>query len=115
MAFACVDDGVAVFAHHLQQALDRLDGRAREREVVAHLVDVAADAAEIGLHVDDDERGVHRRQAAVEGPAVGLGNDEALAHRDTPSSTGAPRRLWRGEHVHTRISKVSTYGTALNR
>ena len=50
-----------------QHALDRLDRRARERKVVAHLVDIAAVAAEIRLHVDDHERGVFGAQIAVEG------------------------------------------------
>jgi hypothetical protein len=76
MAFAGVDDVVARFAHRRQYGLDRCYGRAREREVVAHLVDVAADAAEIGLHVDDDERGVVRREAAVIRPGIGIGGDE---------------------------------------
>ena len=58
-----------------EHALDRLDRRARERDVVAHRVDVAAGAAEVGLHVDDDEAGVGRREVAVEGPGVGVGGD----------------------------------------
>ena len=59
VALARVDDVVA--AARACAASTRLIGsmrRAREREVVAHLVDVAALAAEVGLHVDDDERGV---------------------------------------------------------
>ena len=75
MAFAGVDDVVALVAHRRQQPLDRLDRRARQRQVVAHLVDIAADAAEIGLHVDDDQRGVVGPQVAVVGPGVGLGLD----------------------------------------
>jgi hypothetical protein len=80
VAFAGVDDVKTLRAHHREQLLDRLDRRPREREVIAHLVDIAADAAEIGLHVDDDERGVLRPQVAVVGPGVGLGFDEALGH-----------------------------------
>src|ERR1700746_460527 len=43
-----------------ERTLDRLDRRTGERQVVAHLVDIAADTAEIGLHVDDDQRRVLR-------------------------------------------------------
>ena len=80
MAFAGVDDVKALGAHGREQLLDRLDRRSRQREVVAHLVDIAADAAEIGLHVDDDERGVLRPQVAIVRPGIGLGLDVALGH-----------------------------------
>jgi hypothetical protein len=64
-----VDDVVALAPHGAHDRADRLDGRAGQREVVAHRVDVAADAAEVGLHVDDDQRRVLRAQVAVERPA----------------------------------------------
>ena len=60
---------------------DRLDRRAGQREVVAHAVDIAALAAEIGLHVDDDQRRVVGAQVAVPGPGVGVGGDVMLGHR----------------------------------
>ena len=80
VSFAGMDDVKALCAHHREQLLDRLDRRARQREVVAHLVDIAADAAEIGLHVDDDERGVFRAQVAIIGPGIGFGFQVALGH-----------------------------------
>src|SRR5208282_1457246 len=60
MAFAGMKDMEAIGARRSKRAPDRLDRRARQREVVAHLVDIAADAAEIGLHVDDDQDSVLR-------------------------------------------------------
>jgi hypothetical protein len=45
MALAGVKDVIAPGAHGREQALDRRDGRAREGDVVAHLVDVAARTA----------------------------------------------------------------------
>jgi len=80
MSLARVKDVVALGAHRGQHALDRLDRRAGEGEIVAHLVDVAADAAEIGLHVDDDEGRVRGPQVAVIGPRIGIGRDIALGH-----------------------------------
>ena len=65
MALARVDDVVALRAHGREQRLDRLDRRPRQREIVAHLVDIAALAAEIGLHVDDDEAVFSGRQSPL--------------------------------------------------
>ena len=96
-------------------ALDRLDRRAREREVVAHLVDIAADAAEVGLHVDDDERGVLRPQVAVVGPGIGIGLHVTLGHASPSrlylvmlSSAGAPTSVRFGEQVMIMMSSVRT-------
>ncbi len=70
VALARVHDVVALGPHRGQDAADRLDRRAGQRQVVAHLVDVAALAAEIGLHVDDDQRpcspGAGRRCTATD-------------------------------------------------
>ncbi len=88
MALAGVEHVEALLPHRLEQALDWLDGRACEREVVAHLVDIAADAAEIGLHVDDHERGVLRPQIAVIGPRIRLGLDVAVGHEPISASLG---------------------------
>ena len=60
-----------------ERPLDRLYRRPGERQVIAHLVDIAADAAEIGLHVDDDERGIVGPQRPVERPRIGVGRDGA--------------------------------------
>src|SRR5271165_4915808 len=73
MPLAGVDDGIALGARRREQRLDRLDRRACQREVVAHGVDVAALAAKIGLHVDDDDGGVVWPPVAVPGPGVGVG------------------------------------------
>ena len=82
MSLAGVEDVVALGAHGGEHAADRLDRRAGERQVVAHLVDIAAGAAEIGLHVDDDERRVVGAESAVKGPGIGVGRYEDLARRD---------------------------------
>ena len=58
MAFAGVDDVVTLGAHGGEHRLDRRDGRLHQRQVVAHVVDVTALAAEIRLHVDDDQSAV---------------------------------------------------------
>ncbi len=68
MAFAGMDDGEAQRAHRGEQRLDRLDGRTGQCQVVTHAVHVAADAAEIGLHVDHDQGCVVRMQLTVPGP-----------------------------------------------
>ena len=112
MSLAGVDDVKALLAHHREQLLDRLDRRAGQRQVIAHLVDIAADAAEIGLHVDDDERGVLRAQIAIIGPRIGFGFDVALGHGLAPayrvmdSSAGAPVSVRFGEQVMIMIASV---------
>ena len=114
VALAGVDDVKALRAHRRQQLLDRLDRRAGQRQVVAHLVDIAADAAEIGLHVDDDQRGVLRAQVAVIGPRIGFGFQIALGHgtvslvgyRVIDSSAGAPVSVRFGEQVMIMIASV---------
>ena len=119
MAFAGVDDVEALGARGGERALDRLDRRAGQRQVVAHLVDIAADAAEIGLHVDDDQRGVLRTQIAVIRPGIGIGGDVALRRSCFPcvpigacaylvidSSAGAPISVRFGEQVAIMISSV---------
>jgi hypothetical protein len=91
VAFARVDHHVAAFAHGAQQAADRRDRRAGQRQVVAHRIDVATDAAEVGLHVDDDQRRVRRPQVAVEGPGVGRGGDGGH-FASSPSGSGSGPR-----------------------
>ena len=86
MALAGVEDVEAFLSRCLEHALDRLDRRAREREIVAHLVDIAADPAEIGLHIDDDECGILRPQVAVIRPRIGIGFYVAFGHQERPRS-----------------------------
>ena len=122
MALAGVDDVEALGARGGKRALDRLDRRAGERQIVAHLVDIAADAAEVGLHVDDDQRRVLRTQIAVIGPGIGIGRDITLGgdallgrvhdftssatYRVIDSSAGAPMSVRLGEQVAIMISNV---------
>lgn len=73
MAFAGMDDVVALGPHRCQHRLDRLDRRAHQRQIIAHMIDITAGAAEIGLHVDDDECGIIRTPIAVIGPGIGIG------------------------------------------
>jgi len=70
MAFAGMNDVKALRARGGERARDRLDRRAGERKVVAHFVDVATDAAEIGLHVDDHQRGIFRSKVSVIRPGI---------------------------------------------
>ena len=56
MSLARVHDVIALRAGGGEHVLNRPDRRAGQRQVVAHLVDVAALAAEVGLHVDDQAR-----------------------------------------------------------
>ena len=90
-----------------------LDRRAGEREVITHLIDIATDTQDIGLHVDDDHGGVRWPQVAVPRPGIGAGVDKSLGHapvsyRVTPSSPGAPRTLCSGEQVAIIRARVRT-------
>ena len=80
MTLAGMDDVETLRPHHREQPFDRFDRRPHQRQIVAHLVDIAADAAEIGLHVDDDQRSVLRAQIAIIGPRIRFGFDETLGH-----------------------------------
>ena len=128
MAFAGVEDVEALCPRGGERAPDRVDRRARQRQVVAHLVDVAADAAKVGLHVDDDQHGVLRAEVAIVGPEIGIGGDIALRQAALfkrwlghclylviDSSAGAPTKVRLGEQVAIMISSVKMYGAALNR
>lgn len=84
VAFSGMNNGEAERPHHRQQCLDRLDGRTGQRKVVTNAVDVAADATEVGLHVDDDQRGVVRMQLPVPGPRVGRRCNMTFTHGITP-------------------------------
>ena len=101
-------------AQGLEHALDGPDAGAGEGDVVAEQLDVAALAAEVGLHVDDDEGGVLGAEVAVVGPGVGIGGDERrsidrlLRQRPMTSSAGWPARLRRAELVATMMTSVRT-------
>ena len=99
MAFARMDDVIAAGAHGRHHGADRLDRRTCQRQIVAHRVDIAADAAKVGLHVDDDERRRCRSQTSVEWPRVGSRADREarvlhLRHRihSAASRCASPNR-----------------------
>src|SRR5882724_328753 len=80
MSLAGVKDMEALAAHYGEHSCDRLDRRTGKAQIASHAVDIAADAAEIGLHVDDDQRRVRRPKIAVIGPGIRIGRDIALGH-----------------------------------
>src|ERR1039458_8799353 len=83
-----MDDMIAFCAHRGEHRLDRYDRGAREREVISHLVDIAAVTAKIGLHVDDDEHRIGRTETPVEGPGIGIGgNMQLFSHKSWLPST----------------------------
>ena len=91
MALARVHDVIAAGARGVEDTLDRRDRRAGQRQVVAHLVHVAALAAEVGLHVDDEHDGVLRTQVAVVRPGIGIGFDEPRHWNVTGCASRTPR------------------------
>ena len=115
MALAGVEDVIALGAHRGEQRGDRLDRRAGEREVVAHRVDIAALSAEVGLHVDDDERGVFRPPVAVIGPRIGIGGDRRHVQRTIDSSPGMSRAERLALEVAIMMMSVRMYGAALKK
>src|SRR5271155_6016204 len=72
MSLTGMDDAVTFRPHGVEHRSDWIDRRLCQRQVVAHLVDITALAAKIGLHVDDDQCGVFRREFAVKRPRVGV-------------------------------------------
>jgi hypothetical protein len=70
-----VEDRKAPRSQSTENLPNRLDARPGERYIVAEKIDIAAFAAKIGLHVDDDQRRVVAMQRTVEGPRVGVGRD----------------------------------------
>ena len=94
MALARMDDVVALRPRCFEQRADRLDRRPGQRNVVSHRVDITALAAEIGLHVDDDDGGVLRPPVAVIRPGIGIGferRQEAHPHFAIDNSPGMSR------------------------
>ena len=61
----------------------RPDRRPGKAQIVSHAVDIAADSAEISLHVDDDQRRILRLKIAIKGPGIRVGRDIPLGHRQT--------------------------------
>src|SRR5260221_5085510 len=80
MAFARVEDMKAERTDGIEDALDWLDRRPGQRQIVTHLIDVTSGTAEIRLHVDDEEDGVLRTQIAIVRPGIGIGFDVACVH-----------------------------------
>src|SRR5882672_8045615 len=58
-------DMEALAAHYNEHSCDRFDRRAGKTEIISHAVDIAADSAKIGLHVDNDKRRVLRLEIAI--------------------------------------------------
>ena len=79
VTLAGVDHVETLRAERAEHRPNRLDGRAREGDVVAHGVYVAARPAEIGLHVDH-ERCVGGLEVAVVRPGVGVGVEVGRRH-----------------------------------
>src|SRR5579871_205154 len=109
---ARVDDRVAARAHAGQDASDRLDAGARQTDVVAEQIDVAALAAEVGLHVDHHQRRVLAPEIAVPGPGIWIAGDvsrvlHGFTHLATRSSAGCPTSARSRELVRTMITSVS--------
>ena len=118
LAFAGAKHVKAALPHGGEHAPDRFDRRARQRQVVTRAVDMAADAAEIGLLGDDDQRGVLRSRIAVIGPRIRvrlhvnftqcrlLPPARRYRYLMTLNSAGAPISVRFGEEVTIMISRV---------
>src|SRR3989339_1037832 len=88
MAFAGVYHGVARQAQGCHPNFERFNRRARQRDVVTHLVDITTCATEVSLHVNDDERRVVGTQVTIKRPGVGIGDNKAR-HSGAPVMAGA--------------------------
>ena len=108
MPFPRVNDRVAQRPHRREQLSDRRDRRAGQRQVIAHLVHIAANAAEIGLHVDDDQRRVRGLQGTVVGPGIRIRRDRCHGHRPIESCPGMPRNDWPPRAVMISTTSVTT-------
>ena len=108
MALAGVEDRVPAVPQRRQHRPDRLDRRAGQRQVVAHPIDIAALAAEVGLHVDDDQRRVGGPQVAVPGPAVGVGGYVMLGHRGRSRAIGGHRWIGVGTKSEPALAGART-------
>ena len=98
VALARVQDRIAGRPHLFEHAADRIDAGARQADVITEQIDVTALAAEIGLHVDHDQRGVLRTEIAVPWPGVRIRRDEArdvVRHRHAPYRPPHVSRMFR--------------------
>jgi hypothetical protein len=66
--------------HGTQHRRDRRYRRAGQREIIPHPVDIAADAAEIELHIDYDESRILGPQIPIERPGIRVGRDVPFGH-----------------------------------
>ena len=73
--------------HLVQHRCDRADRRTGKAQIVSHAIDIPADTAEIGLHVDDDQRGILRPKVTVKWPGIWVGGNLPLCHRLSPVLT----------------------------
>src|SRR4029079_5304464 len=71
MTFARVDDGESTSASGVEHAHRWCQYRSSAGQGVAHTLDIPARTAEVGLPVDEHQRGVTRIDDAVIGPWVG--------------------------------------------
>ena len=91
MTLTRVHDVIAFGSRGFEDLLDRLDRSASQAEVVAHLVHITTRAAEVCLHVDDQEGRVFRAEVTIVGPGirisfdVGHGSDEIQIACDEPN------------------------------
>src|SRR5271169_1236897 len=65
-------DMIVCRAQAREHAPDRLDRRAQATQISTEAMHIAALAAEIMLHVDDDQYGVVRPEVAVERERMGI-------------------------------------------
>ena len=72
MPFARVNDSTASAPRSFENALQRLDGRPRRVDVVAHLVHITTMATKVYLHVDQEDCGLRRVQVSIKREGVGL-------------------------------------------
>ena len=118
MSLASVNDMKALGACDLEHIFYRPDGGAREGKIVSHAVHIPAPAAEISLHINDDNGGVLRTKIAIIWPRIWISfyvTFHLTLQLVVPSAPGAPIRVRLLEQVITMTSSVSTYGDAFQR
>src|SRR5271166_4431129 len=91
MAFPRMNDCETQSTHSFKHHSRWLDGRRGEADVERHLIAVPAGFQEVGLHVDDNERGILWRPGAVKGPSVGIGLDLRKFHVSSLRSQGCKK------------------------
>ena len=101
MALAGVHDVKAAFTSRGQDVLNRLDRRPRQREIIAHFVDIPPLPAKVDLHVDHQKKRVLRTQITVVRPTIRVSFYVALFHVRSVKAPGAPERARLLLHVRT--------------